>query len=274
MMKKSLLAQLKNYWLRLGRVGARISNFAGCLCLCFVLLNLTMPTQAAQAGNSRLEEQVLQIIREHPEAIVESIQAYQQRQQQQLQQAQQSFLDGLRTNPRSIIGSSPYQGSEAFNIVLVEFSDFQCPYCADASQTLKQFMAKHKNQVTLVYKHFPITPAHPEAMAAAQAAWAAGQQGKFWEYHDALFSQQGELGEDFYQALAGKLNLNLEQFERDRTLANSAITQDMQLAANLGISGTPFFVMNDEVFTGAIQLDELEQILARVTARQEESAQL
>lgn len=245
---------------------------AASLMLCLLMFGWALPAQADNRISPRLSEQVLQIIREHPEVIIESVQAYQQQQQQQLQQAQQAFLQQLQTNPKLAIGESPTTGAEASKIVLIEFSDFQCPYCAEAHKTIKQFMAKHQDEVLLVYKHFPLTAAHPEALPAAKAAWAARQQGKFWEYQDALFTQQDKLGEALYMATAQSLNLDLEQFKGDRNAADAAIGQDMQLAERLGISGTPFFVMYGgstkgygEAFSGAVQLSDMENILARVS---------
>lgn len=231
------------------------------LLLSWALL-VAMPVQAATRVSPRLEEQVLQILRDHPEAIVESVQAYQQQALQQQQQAQQTFLQQLKADPQKVIGVSPTTGQSA-KVLLIEFSDFQCPYCAEASKTLKQLIA-HQGEVTLVYKHFPLTTIHDQAMPAAIAAWAAGQQGKFWEYHNALFDQQDKLGEELYLATAKNLNLNLEQFEQDRNsdAATVAIGQDIQLAQKLGIAGTPFFVMNGETFSGAVQLPDVERILA------------
>ncbi len=155
--------------------------------LCLVV-GWSFPAQAASSITPKLEQQVLQILREHPEVIIESVQTYQQQEQQKLQQVRQSFLQDLKTNPQSVIGESPTTGSPTSKIVLVEFSDFQCPYCAEAHKTLKQLLAKHQNDVTLVYKYLPLAPIHDEALPAAKAAWAANQQGKFWEYHDALFA--------------------------------------------------------------------------------------
>ena len=118
----------------------------------------------------------------------------------------------------------------------IEFGDFQCPFCAEAEPTVKQFIAQHADQVTLVYKHFPLSQIHPQATSAAQAAWAAQQQGRFWEYHDALFDQQKQLGEDLYLAIAEELDLDLEQFNRDRNSseAKAAIDQDLELAQKIG----------------------------------------
>lgn len=242
------------------------------LVLCIAFLGGSLPAQAANRITPQLEEEVLQIILNHPEVILESIQAYQQQQQQQQEQARQTFLQGIRTNPKALIGESPTNGAAESKIVLIEFSDFQCPYCAKADQTLKQFMAKHQNEVTLVYKHFPLTSIHPQALSAAKAAWAANQQGKFWQYNDALFTQQDKLGEELYLEIAQSLNLDLEQFNRDRNVADTAITQDMQLAEKLGVTGTPFFVMNEEIFSGAMQLSNMEKVLARVSQSQIEKS--
>ena len=126
--------------------------------------------QAASRISPQLEQQVMQIIREHPEVLIESVQAYQQQQQQQIRQSQQAFLQELQINPQAVIGNSPVTGSPNSKIVLVEFSDFECPYCSEANKTLKNFMAKHQNEVTLVYKHFPLTPIHNQALPAAKAA--------------------------------------------------------------------------------------------------------
>jgi protein-disulfide isomerase len=232
--------------------------------MCLILFLWTSPAQAATRISAQLEEQVLQILREHPEAIVESVQAYQAKMQNQLMQSQQAFVQQMKANPDAIIGQSPITGAPDKKILLVEFSDFQCPYCSQAHKTIKQFMTKHQDEVTLVYKHFPISNIHPEALPAAKAAFAAGQQGKFWQYHDALFTQQNKLSEQFYLETAQNLNLDLEKFNSDRNNAEKAITEDLILGESVGISGTPFFVMNGATFSGAVQLSDVEDVLARV----------
>jgi protein-disulfide isomerase len=242
--------------------------FAALLAACLVFIGCS-PAQSA-AGNSvdpKLKEQVLQIIRENPQAILDSVQAYQQQQQQSLKAAQESFLQAMKTDPKSAIGDAPTTGAAAQNIVLVEFSDFQCPFCARAYNNVKQFMAKHQDKVTLAYKHFPLSSIHPQALPAAKAAWAAQQQGKFWEYYSALFEGQKQLDEPFYTSIAQKLNLKLDKFKSDRNspAAEAAIQKDVQLAQKLGIEGTPFFIMNGKTFSGAVELSEMESILASVS---------
>lgn len=240
-------------------------TLAGILLLFLAFLVGAVPAQAANSISAQLEEQILQVIRQHPEVIIESVEAYQVQQQQEQQQARQAFLDEIKTNPQTIIGGSPTTGATDPRVVLVEFSDFQCPFCGQAHDTVREFMDKYGDEVMLVYKHFPLASIHPEAIPAAKAAWAAYNQGRFWEYHDALFAQQDRLGEELYLAIADDLGLDIELFNRDRSFADPAIENDMQLGTGVGVSGTPFFVMNGQTFAGAIPLEQLEQILASVS---------
>jgi len=244
----------------------RASTLAGLLLLSWALLSCSAPVKADNNISPQLEQQVLEIIRKHPEVVLESVRDYQKQQQSQQQSAQQAFVQDMKTNPKSVIGQSPTTGAKLGKVVLIEFSDFQCPYCSAAHATLKQFMAKHQSEVTLVYKNFPLTSIHSEAMPAAKAAWAAGQQGKFWEYHDALFTQQKQLSDAFYQETAKKLGLDVQKFNADRSskAAEAAIAQDVQIAEKLGVDGTPFFVMNGSVFSGSVELADLEATLAKV----------
>jgi protein-disulfide isomerase len=224
------------------------------------------PVRADSPIDPKLREQVLQIIRENPEVILESVRNYQAQQDQRQDQAQQTVLKQIQANPRAAIGQSPTKGATNGKIVLFEFSDFQCPYCAKAEATLQQFMTKYGDRVTFVYKHFPLTSIHPQALPAAKAAWAAGQQGKFWEFHNALFANQAKLGNDLYRSIAQSLKLDIQRFDRDRAsaAAQAAIGQDVKLAEQIGVDATPFFVMNGIPFAGAVDLADMEKILNRV----------
>ncbi len=168
------------------------------LVFCAALIGCSTPVKSENAKPSpELEAQVLQIIRNNPQVILESVQAYQEKEQKKIQAARQSFFQQMMTNPAAVIAESPTTGAPEKKIVLLEFSDFQCPFCAQAHESVKQFMDKHQDQVTLTYKYFPLTSIHPQAMPAAKAAWAASQQGKFWEYHDALFEVPKKSGRRF-----------------------------------------------------------------------------
>ncbi|MBD2614488.1 MAG: DsbA family protein [Nostoc sp. ZfuVER08] len=246
-------------WFRQLVQSLRTLPVIGILCLLFTW---SLPAQAANRIDPQLEQQVLQIIREHPEVIIESVQAYQQQQQQKLNQVRQAFLQDLKTNPQTVIGNSPTTGATNSKILLVEFSDFQCPYCAEAHKTLKQLLAKYQGKIKLVYKHLPLAAIHPQALPAAAAAWAAHQQGKFWEYHDALFTNQKQLSEALYLDIAKNLNLDLVKFQRDQTLATPAIQKDIQLAEKLAVAGTPFFVISTPTISRVVQLSDIENILS------------
>ncbi|BAY40007.1 DsbA-like thioredoxin domain protein [Nostoc sp. NIES-2111] len=106
-------------------------------------------------------------------------------------------------------------------------------------------------------------------MPAAKAAWAAEQQGKFWEYHEALFKQQKRLNEGLYRKIAKSLGLNIEKFDEDilGEVANSAIQQDIDLVNQLGINSTPFFIMGSESFASVLSLDDMEQLLSKLVAK-------
>ena len=220
----------------------------------------------ADGLDSDLEQQVLQVIRKHPEVILKSIQDYQQEQQENEKQNQLSLLQSITTDRWKLIDKSPILGRPNTANLLIEFSDFQCPYCADVHFTLNEFIAQHKDSISLVYKHYPLAQIHSEAIPAATASWAAKQQNKFWEYHDYLFSHQDQLSENLYKEAAKDLGLDLTRFESDRKSQNAtlAIQKDIALAESLGISGTPFFIMNNELFSGAVDKQYLEDKLARM----------
>ena len=242
------------------RISTHFRNLAIVSLICLIL-SWSLPVQAQTKIDPQLEKQVLEIIRKHPEIIIESVGAYQQQQQQNVQKSRQEFINNFQANPQSVIGTSPTIGASKSKTVLIEFSDFECPYCAEAHQTLKDLLAKYPNKFTLVYKHFPLYQIHDQALPAATAATAAYKQGKFWEYHDALFTNQKQLGETLYLDIAKKLNLNLTKFDNDRKLANKSIEKDLLLAQQLGLGGTPSFIITSPNFAGPVKLTEVEEIL-------------
>lgn len=249
------------------------------LAICFQLISRVPTTTAIAADpsntqsvaatevNSELEAEVLQIIHNHPEAIIESIQAYQIQQEEQAKQAGQQLLAQIKDNPTEFIGNSPTLGADNDRVVLIEFSDFQCPFCAKAHSTVDQFIQQNNQQVKLVFKFLPLASIHPQAVSAARGAWAAAQQNQFWSYHDALFNQQEQLGEQLYLQIAQDLDLDIEQFNRDRNSQASlqAIQKDLTLAQQLAINGTPFFIMNGQTLSGAVSLTQLERLLTQVS---------
>ena len=235
----------------------RVRSILIAVSLTVFLWGWTLPAQA----ESDFEQQVIDVIRQHPKVIIDAVQSYQQQQRDEQKAAQIAFAQDLLTQPEEIIGTSPRTNEIDDRAILLEFSDFQCPFCAKAYEEVKVFVDQHPDQVALVYKHLPLRSIHSQALPAATAAYAAQQQGKFWEFHNALFEHQDRLGERFYRKTARKLRLDLEQFERDRAQAMATIQQDIDLAHKLNISGTPFFVFQGQVFRGAVSADKFEALL-------------
>lgn len=157
-------------------------------------------------------------------------------------------------------------GSPVAPIVIVEFGDFECPFCREAAPIVKELSQRYPEAVRLVYRHFPVVDIHQNALAAAEAAACAEVQGKFWAYHDGLFQAQDQLGEELYQALARSLALNLEDFNRCREqhLTLTAIRADFEAGAKAGVRGTPTWFVNGHRLEGALSLELWEQVVVGV----------
>jgi len=144
------------------------------------------------------------------------------------------------------------RGSEDAKVTLIEYGDFQCPYCARAHAALGELQRQHGERLRLVYRHLPLSSLHPLAQPLAEAAEAAGAQGKFWDMHDALFENQGMLDEDALPALAEAMRIDggrfRDDFERGRYRDKVLAQAEAGLAA--GASGTPSFFINGERYHG------------------------
>lgn len=131
-------------------------------------------------------------------------------------------------------------------LTIVEFTEFQCPYCSRIAPTIKELMDKYPNDIKFVYKHFPLS-FHANAQAAAAAGIAAQKQGKFWEFRYALAPHFKELSEEMYLQVAKEVGLDLEKFKKDMVLDSAMkarIDRDYQLGVQVGVQGTPNFYVN------------------------------
>jgi protein-disulfide isomerase len=113
------------------------------------------------------------------------------------------------------VGDSPVKGAKDGKVTIVEFSDYQCPFCSQAEPLVDQMLEAYPKDVKRTYKQFPLTSIHPNALPASKAALAAGKQGKFWEMHQKLFANQRELTPDNFKKWAGELKLDVARFEKD-----------------------------------------------------------
>ena len=220
-----------------------ISWYFGLVWVLILALVHPLPGWAMSAATG---QEVLEVIAKHPEAIINSLKSYNQQQAQQKQQAQAQAFAQVRQDLPKFLAQSPVRGDRTAKVLLVEFADFQCPYCVRAHAPIQELLDKHP-EVSFVFKHLPLVEIHDQAMPAARAVWAAGQQRKFWQFYDRLF-EEGELTDDRYLRIAQQLELNLAEWERDRTdlAAAQAIQADRSQASALGIQGTPFFLVVTE----------------------------
>lgn len=148
---------------------------------------------------------------------------------------------------------APSKGREAAPVTIVEFAEFQCPFCMRVGPTLKQIEETYGDKVRFVWKHLPLTSIHANAMNAALASEAARAQGKFWEYHDMLFANQANLAIDDLKRYAKDVGLDVARFEKDMVdpQYKKRVETDIAEAANLKVSGTPGFFINGRFVSGA-----------------------
>jgi protein-disulfide isomerase len=158
-------------------------------------------------------------------------------------------------------GDEPMQGSDDALVTIIEFADYQCPYCAKAKEPLEKAMEEFGDDVRLVYKHFPL-PGHPAATPAAKAAWAAHQQGKFWEMHALLFDSNANVNKA--SAEASSMGLDAARFEADMASeqAAKAVDDDLFAGAKLGLTGTPAFFVNGHKYVGLKSAAQWEEIIS------------
>jgi protein-disulfide isomerase len=157
------------------------------------------------------------------------------------------------------------QGPRSAPVTLVEYGDFECPYCGEAYGILKELHARVGEQVRLVFRNFPLTQVHPHAERAAEAAEAAAAQGRFWPMHDMLYEHQAALGDDDLVAYAAQVGLDLDRFQVD--LSQQAyfdrIREDFMSGVRSGVNGTPTFFVNGRRHDGSW---DLQSLTAAVTA--------
>jgi len=155
------------------------------------------------------------------------------------------------------------RGAKDAAVTIVEFSDFQCPYCQAVVATINQLMAQYAGKIKLIFRDFPIPNLHPLAPKAHEAARCAAEQDKFWEYHDLLFERSPHLAPADLKQYARELKLNGEDFDKcfDAGKHQAAIASDVQYGTRLGASGTPTFFINGRMIVGAQPISAFQKII-------------
>ena len=204
-------------------------------------------------------------------------------QSQKLVARRQAYLQSLRSQATVVIRlpappvfkaevgveGAPFLGPVAAPVTIVEFSDFQCPFCKQVVPTLTQVRSRYGEKVKLVYRDFPIDGLHPQARKAAEAARCAQDQGKFWDYHDALFANAPKLSPEQLKTYAQQVGLDLPSFERCLASGTHAATvqKSVDEGIRLGVTGTPAFFINGEFVSGAQPVESFARVIERELAR-------
>jgi len=221
----------------------------------------------AQANDQQFAEQMKKYLASEAgqESVASSLQNFARKQQEK---AVSQKLDEQFKNPVKIdVGSSPVMGPANAPITLVEFSDFECPFCKRGASTVEEVVNAYPGKVKVVFKNRPLS-FHKNAMPAAKAAIAAHKQGKFAEYKKALFENQQKLSDAFYDETATKLGLKLDQFKKDMASkeVEDLIKADEAMADKFGVDGTPSFFLNGVQLQGAQPLPEFKRVVDRLLA--------
>ncbi|HSK63326.1 MAG TPA: thioredoxin domain-containing protein, partial [Pyrinomonadaceae bacterium] len=170
---------------------------------------------------------------------------------------------GPALGPELDPGGSPWRGAAKPIVTIVEFSDFACPFCRQVQDALKRVVERYAGEVRLVFKHLP-SEGHRNSLLAARAAYCAGEQDRFWQFHEALFASRN-LSENVFGEIAAKLGLGAEKFqsclsaERSRT----AIVKDIETARRYRVDGTPSFLINGRLVKGALSFADLQLLINR-----------
>ena len=159
---------------------------------------------------------------------------------------------------------APIRGAEGAPVTIVEFSDFHCPFCRSVQPTLTELLKRYEGKVRLVYKHLPLDSLHPQARRVSQASWCAGKQGKFWEFHDAVYaSGSSDASDPAMSAIASQVGLDGATFASCLAGSEGAavVDRDVKQGEALGLTGTPGFFINGRELTGAQPLDAFVRVI-------------
>jgi|CXWL01.1.fsa_nt_gi protein-disulfide isomerase len=162
-----------------------------------------------------------------------------------------------------VAADGPSRGPAAAPVTIVEFSDFQCPFCSRVLPSIDEARANYGDKVRLVFRQFPLTALHPNAQKAAEAALCAHDQGKFWELHDAMFADQGGLDVPKLKEKAAAIGLDAEKFAAcvDGGSKAAAVSSDVAAGTAAGVSGTPAMFVNGRFLNGAVPYEDLARVI-------------
>ena len=227
-------------------------------------LGSASPSPAAEFTEEEIKRLALEAILENPEIVLEAVEILREREAEAASRAKEEVL----SNQRNLLENDPNApeiGNPDGDVTVVEFFDYNCPFCKRASAEVAQLLEKDAN-VRVVYREWPILS--EGSVVAARASLAARNQGKYQEFHEALMGLKGRADEASVMRVAKDVGLDLDRLRED--MAAPEIDEHLQttsaLAQQLGFNGTPSFVVGDGLAPGFIELNELEAMVAEARA--------
>jgi protein-disulfide isomerase len=165
-------------------------------------------------------------------------------------------------------------GPHSAPVTLVEYGDYECPYCGEAHLILQKLVAHFGEKMRFVFRNFPLTQMHPHALGAAEAAEAASVQGRFWEMHDVLYERQDGLEENDLVSYAAELQLDVARFQNDLSqgVYRDRIQEDFMSGVRSGVNGTPTLFINGRRYEGPVELHSLTDAVNQSAAPHHEGA--
>lgn len=245
-MVRALLLTVATAWLALGPLGHAIA--------------------AGEMSQDQFDQRVHDYILAHPEVVMEALQSLDAREREAAAKEAKAALaakaDEVFRDPASPVG-----GNVSGDVTMAEFFDYNCPYCRQVAPIMAQAVADDP-QLRIVYKEFPILG--PDSVFAAKAALAAQQQGKYAVFHKALYDAKTRVTEAVVLKVAAQVGLDIPRLKTDMQHPDiqAAIDKNAQLAQALGITGTPGFVVGDQIFPGATNLDTMKKLIEQARAPQ------
>ena len=219
----------------------------------------SLASDAKQYTQAEIEEIIQKYLIENPKLVVDALNEYQRQEEKRMEEQASTALsdnmDFLVNNP-----ASPFIGKEDAKHVVVEFFDYNCGYCKRALPDIKKVVDNYED-VKIVFKEFPILS--PDSEMASRYALAANEQGKYFEYHSALMEAKGRLNESRLLDIAEGLSLDIEKLKEDKESekVTALINKTREKAQEIGIRGTPAFVVGDDLVRGAVGYDVLKEYL-------------
>jgi protein-disulfide isomerase len=217
-----------------------------------------------EGQTEQINKLIEQYILDNPEVIVRAVRELRERQEAaDREQAQQNLVmlrDQILNDP-----ATPVAGNPDGDVTVVEFFDYRCGYCKSSLSAVRTAIQEDEN-LRVVFKEFPILS--DESVVASRAALAAKYQGRYFEFHNALMSARGSFTDDQIMEIAGEVGLDIDQLKQDmeRPEIADAIAANAELARKLDINGTPAFIVGDQLYPGAVDLEGLLDLVARARA--------